>query len=171
MNRRLMAGIASLAVVVGASACTPQEVRGWIAWHDSDPAAAEEFANQPEVQADLATGEHEQQVAAESSDESSGRGGCDGIYDEMIRQGAGSGVASRFAYHIAPRESGCSPQFVHDHDDWSYSRFGLNGLTAGLRAGWMRLCGADVRSDTKSLSKDVECALAGYNAMGWRPWS
>jgi hypothetical protein len=104
-------------------------------------------------------------------DGGSSRGGCDGIYDEMIRQGAGSGVASRFAYHIAPRESGCSPQFVHDGDDWSYSRFGLNGITSALRAGWMRLCGADVRSDTKSLSKDVECALAGYRAMGWAPWS
>jgi hypothetical protein len=98
------------------------------------------------------------------------RGGCDGIYDEMINQGASSGVASRFAYRIAPRESGCSPQFVHDHDDWSYSRFGLNGLTAGLRANWMSWCGADVRSDTKNLSIDVNCALAAYSRMGWAPW-
>ena len=63
------------------------------------------------------------------------------------------------------------PQFVHDHDDWSYSRFGLNGLTAGLRANWANWCGADVRSDTMNLSVDVRCALAAYHRMGWAPWS
>jgi len=167
MIRRLIVGVASLAVLAGATGCTPEEVRNWVAWHDQDPAAAEAFAAQPEVQAALASGEHEQAPEPEYS----GRGGCDGIYDEMVRQGASSGVAQRFAYRIAPRESGCSPQFVHDHDDWSYSRFGLNGLTAGLRSNWQRLCGADVRSDTKNLSTDVRCALAAYDAMGWRPWS
>lgn len=101
---------------------------------------------------------------------SSGRGGCAGIYDELVRQGASTGVAQTFAYRIAPRESGCRAAFVHDHDDWSYSRFGLNGKTAGLRANWRRMCGADVRSDTQALSVDVRCALAAYRAMGWRPW-
>jgi hypothetical protein len=167
MNRRLFAAAAGLAALAGATACTPQEVRHWVAWHAQDPAAAEEFAQQPEVQASLASGEHEQ---AAPEPEYSGRGGCDGIYDEFIRQGASSGVASRFAYRIAPRESGCSAQFVHDGDDWSYSRFGLNGLTAGLRANWMSWCGADVRSDTKNLSTDVNCALAAYSRMGWAPW-
>jgi len=95
---------------------------------------------------------------------------CTTIYNEMRRQGASSSVASVFAYRIAPRESGCTPQYVHNRTDWSYSRFGLNGLTAALRAGWMRLCGVDVRSATRVLSTDVRCALAGYRAMGWRPW-
>jgi hypothetical protein len=98
------------------------------------------------------------------------RGGCDGIYDEMIAQGASDGVAQRFAYRIAPRESGCTPQFVHDSDDWSYSRFGLNGITAQLRNGWMSWCGADVRWDTRILETDVHCALEGYARMGWAPW-
>jgi len=148
------------------AACTPGQIRAWVDWHDQDPVAAEEFANRPEVQSDLATREHEE-VAAERSD---GRGGCDGIYDELRRQGASDGVAQRFAYRIAPRESGCRAAFVHDHDDWSYSRFGLNGLTAGLRSNWMNWCGADVRSDTKNLSTDVRCALAAYDRMGWQPW-
>lgn len=153
-------------VTVGAlSACTPQEIQNWVAWHEQDPVAAQEFASQPEVQASLATGEHEVVEAYPS------RGGCDGIYDEMRRQGASDAVARRFAYVIAPRESGCSAQFVHDSDDWSYSRFGLNGLTAGLRANWMSWCGADVRSDTRNLSTDVRCALAAYHRMGWAPWS
>lgn len=168
MIRRLIVGAASLIVLAGATACTPEELSNWVAWNNSDPTAAQEFASQPEVQASLATGEHEQQDAPQAL---SGRGGCDGIYDELIRQGASSGVAQRLAYRIAPRESGCSPQFVHDRDDWSYSRFGLNGLTANLRSNWQRLCGADVRSDTKNLSTDVRCALAAYDAMGWAPWS
>jgi len=169
--RRLLA-LGALTLLPLATACTPDQVRAWVEWHNQDPAAAEAFANTPEVQADLHGGQ--QAPAAEEADPepaaSSGRGGCDGIYDEMISQGASAGVAQRFAYRIAPRESGCSPQFVHDHDDWSYSRFGLNGLTAGLRSNWANWCGADVRSDTKNLSTDVRCALEAYQRMGWRPW-
>lgn len=164
--KRLLA-LGAIALLPLTTACTPREIRAWVGWHNQDPAAAEAFANTPEVQANL-----HPQVDAASSDPapSSGRGGCDGIYDELMRQGAGSGVASRLAYRIAPRESGCSPQFVHDSDDWSYSRFGLNGLTAGLRSNWANWCGADVRSDTKNLSTDVRCALAAYHRMGWAPW-
>jgi hypothetical protein len=152
MNR-LAATVVSLAVLCG---CTPREVELWTAWHAKDPAAAEEFAHS---------------LANRTEQQPAGRDGCDGIYDEMIRQGANAGVAQRFAYRIAPRESGCHPQFVHDRDDWSYSRFGLNGLTAGLRANWRAWCGADVRSDTRVLSTDVACALAAYHRMGWQPWN
>jgi hypothetical protein len=99
------------------------------------------------------------------------RPGCDGIYDEFKRQGASEYVASHFAYFIAPRESGCHPQQVHDSDDWSYSRFGLNGITQGLRNYWMGLCHADVRWDTRILSKDVECARKAQADLGWAPWA
>lgn len=163
--KRLTAMLALVASVFALTSCTAAEIQNWVAWHNEDPAAAEEFAARPEVVADLASGDHEQVAAA------SGRGGCDGIYDEFIRQGASSGVAQRFAYSIAPRESHCSAQFVHDGDDWSFSRLGLNGLTAGLRANWANWCGADVRSDTQVLSIDVRCALEAYERMGWAPWS
>lgn len=172
--RRIRRWVAPLLVAGGIAAtsgCTPQELAAWVNWNSKDPAAAQAFAQQPEVQADLASGEHEQAAAARAPQAESGRGGCDGIYDELIRQGADPGVAQRFAYHIAPRESGCSAAFVHDHDDWSYSRFGLNGLTAGLRQTWMDWCGADVRSDTQDLSTDVHCALEAHARMGWRPWA
>jgi hypothetical protein len=33
--------------------CTPEQLATWIGWHNTDPAAAEEFANRPEVQAAL----------------------------------------------------------------------------------------------------------------------
>jgi hypothetical protein len=156
-------------LIVLTMACTPEETRHWLSWHESDPAAAQEWLASPEGQAKVAETPPAQEEAPEPEAQS-GRGGCDGIYDEMIRQGASDGVAQRFAYRIAPRESGCSPQFVHDRDDWSYSRFGLNGLTAGLRANWRDWCGADVRSDTQNLSTDVARALAAHARMGWRPW-
>jgi hypothetical protein len=171
LNRRLLTTGAAIAALGLTAGCTPNELRAWTEWHAQDPTAAEAFANTPEVAASLATGEHEQdndEPAVEAA--SSGRGGCDGIYDELRRQGASDGVAQRLAYRIAPRESGCSPQFVHDHDDWSYSRFGLNGLTQGLRNNWMNWCGADVRSDTQNLSTDVRCALEAHARMGWSPW-
>lgn len=173
MKRRILAAAAAALITGALTSCTPEQIQNWVAWHDQDPAAAEEFANLPEIQALLHQGDRSAPAPAAEAPEpvQSGRGGCDGIYDEMRRQGASDGVAQRFAYRIAPRESGCSPQFVHDRDDWSYSRFGLNGLTAGLRSNWANWCGADVRSDTQHLSTDVNCALEAYNRMGWRPWS
>lgn len=99
-----------------------------------------------------------------------GNGNCQQIEQAFLNIGASSGVADRFAYSIAPRESGCRAQYVHDHDDWSYSRFGLNGKSASLRRYWMRLCGADVRNHTRNLSVDVRCAYAAFRTLGWRPW-
>lgn len=99
------------------------------------------------------------------------RAGCDGVYDEFIRQGSSDAVATRFAYVIAPRESGCHPRQVHDSDDWSYSRVGLNGITQSLRDYWRRACDADVRWDTRILAKDVECARKAQADIGWSPWA
>src|SRR4029077_3899881 len=59
---------------------------------------------------------------------------CTTIYNEMRRQGASSGVASNFAYHIAPRESGCTAPIVHRGDDSRYSCVRLERTTSGLRA-------------------------------------
>jgi len=44
-------GIAAGALAL--TACTPQQVTMWVDWHNQDPAAAEAFANTPEVQAQL----------------------------------------------------------------------------------------------------------------------
>ena len=98
------------------------------------------------------------------------RGDCTVVVNEMRRQGAPEAVAVKFGT-IAKRESNCYPVYVHDHDDWSYSRYGLNGITPTLRAYWHDLCGADVRADTVRLSLDTQCALAAYHRSGWRPWA
>lgn len=95
---------------------------------------------------------------------------CETIVAELREQGATANVAHYLGRRVAWRESRCSPQYVRDHDDWSFSRFGLNGRTAGLRATWRRWCGADVRYDTRVLAVDVRCALEAYERMGARPW-
>lgn len=65
MRRTLaLVGIGAIAAL---SACTPQELAGWMDWNAKDPAAAQAFAMQPEIQASLATGEHEQQAPAPTS--------------------------------------------------------------------------------------------------------
>lgn len=97
------------------------------------------------------------------------RPGCQRIEQAFLAVGAPAAVADRFAYRIAPRESSCRPVFVHDHDDWSHSTVGLNGKTRALRRGWMRLCGHDVRT-WDGYETDARCALAAWEAMGWRPW-
>jgi len=161
--------LALTTLVLAATACTPAQTRAWLQWNDDDPTAAQEWLASPEGQATL--DDETPSDSPQFAEYLDTRGGCDGIYDELLNQGASTGVAQRLAYRIAKRESGCSPQFVHDRDDWSYSRFGLNGLTAGLRANWRSWCGADVRSDTANLATDVRCALAAYDRMGWAPWS
>jgi hypothetical protein len=51
MQTKHWLGFAALAAL---TACTPAEVERWVEWHNTDPAAAEAFANLPEVQARLA---------------------------------------------------------------------------------------------------------------------
>lgn len=51
---------AMLALAILGAGCTPREIAAWVKWHEQDPAAAIEYANQPEIQAELATRAHEE---------------------------------------------------------------------------------------------------------------
>jgi len=52
-KRRLLTALAGVAAVGSLAACTPNQVQQWVQWHNQDPAAAEAFAAQPGVQAQL----------------------------------------------------------------------------------------------------------------------
>jgi hypothetical protein len=52
-RRRLVLGGAVAALLGVATGCTPNQVQHWMAWHQQDPAAAEAFAMQPSIQAQL----------------------------------------------------------------------------------------------------------------------
>ena len=60
------------------SACTPQQIADWVAWNERDPAAAQEFANQPWVQELLA---RPAQQARPASAQRTGQGG--GVWDRL----------------------------------------------------------------------------------------
>lgn len=68
-KRKLVTLALSAPLLLG---CTPREIRGWVAWHDRDPVAAEEFARLPEVQQSLADGIAASQFAEKSGNDSSG---------------------------------------------------------------------------------------------------
>jgi hypothetical protein len=68
-----MRRLITAAALVALCGCTPAELAGWVVWHDRDPVAAVAFARQPDVVADLATGEHEATVAADRNDQPSSR--------------------------------------------------------------------------------------------------
>jgi hypothetical protein len=87
----------------------------------------------------------------------------------MLDVGAPGPVATRMAFRVAWRESGCSQQCVHDSDDWSCSWVGLNGHS-GLWRTWIAWCGIDVRY-RHSIEDDARCALAAHQRLGWRPWA
>lgn len=96
---------------------------------------------------------------------------CAIIHAEVLRQGGTEYEAGVLAEYVAYRETLCQAMRIHDSDDWTYSRFGLNGLNQGLRDEYLGLCGADVREDTKDLVIDVKCALAVHYKYGFRmPW-
>lgn len=59
MRRRV-----AIAAMVTLTACTPAQVRQWVEWHNADPTAAEAFANQPDIQAQLTAPQAPAQRAA-----------------------------------------------------------------------------------------------------------
>lgn len=50
MKRLIAVGALALSALTG---CTRAELDAWVQWYKDDPAAAEAFANQPEIQAQL----------------------------------------------------------------------------------------------------------------------
>jgi hypothetical protein len=109
-------------------------------------------------------------IASPDRTDAASRANCEIIVAELREQGASASVAHWLGRVVAWRESTCRPVYVRDRDDWSHSRFGLNGRTANLRRFWRQACGADVRWDTAVLSIDVRCALAAFNRLGRSPW-
>jgi hypothetical protein len=154
----------ALAALPLLAACTPSQIATWVEWHQQDPEAAVEFANRPEVQAQLRASLVE---ALTGADGVGVAGDCDSYADDI----AAAGLPSRFV-SIAWRESGCShTRFTDDRDDLGGFLLGLNFRTANLRAGWLRWCGATVSSIRYDLPLQLRCARAAYDRLGMSPWS
>lgn len=162
MGHGVRRALAALVLVVTATGCSTRELRAWVAWHGNDPDAAVEFAQRPEVIADLATGEHESASVPGGADADS----SDCYADEF----AAAGLPVAAFVHIARRESGCDPWvWVVDRDDDGGALLGFNfkGSMAGY---WRSMCGATKASIRGNVALIMDCAAAEYQAHGLAAW-
>jgi hypothetical protein len=160
MKRKLI----SLLAIVGLTGCTPAQLRAWVEWHNNDPDAAVEFAQRPEVVAELANSQSSDgpQFAQWLGDYEPGN--CDSYVSLFDEYGLPVATFKRIAW----RESGCNHRsFVSDSDDLGGGLLGIN-LYAG-RKNWSDWCGLTTANVTDA-RKNVECASEAYQRMGMTPW-
>lgn len=150
MKVRYVAGLVAAAAALWLlAACTPAQTRAWVAWHDTDPAAAEAFARQLPPDPPAPT-----------------PGDCASYAPLFARYGL---PVATFT-HIAWRESGCNHRsFVIDSDDSGGGLLGLN-LKGALGARWHDWCGLSLANVTDA-ETNVRCAAAAYRRMGLAPWT
>lgn len=136
-----------LVALVAVAGCTPAQVRGWVAWHDRDPAAAVAYVTRPSTSAGPTPGN------------------CASYAPLMQRYGLPVATFTR----IARRESNCNHRsFVRDSDDLGGGLLGIN-----LRAGagrWFQWCGLTLANVTNA-EVNIRCAAAAYRRMGMAPWA
>lgn len=160
---RAVALAATAAVGLAATGCTPQEVRGWVQWHNQDPAAAEAFAHRPEVQRSL----HPAAPVVLRGGNGWTAGNCASFAEEAAAAGLPWGIFSR----IAQRETGCDPNaWVVDSDDTGGALFGLN-FKGTLATHWRNLCGATTSNIRGNVPLQMRCAAAQYHRYGMGAWS
>jgi hypothetical protein len=152
---------AFLATLTG---CTPAELRAWVVWYGNDPVAATEFANQPEVQADLLDDQSSDGPQFAQWLGGYEPGNCESYVPLFEEYGLPVATFKRIAW----RESGCNHRsFVSDSDDLGGGLLGLN-LRAGAR-NWFSWCGLTTANVTDA-ETNVHCASEAYQRMGMQPW-
>jgi hypothetical protein len=154
----MLIGLLALGTVTG---CTPNQIRAWVNWYETDPEAATEFANRPEIREELSSDapQFEQWLSSYEP------GNCDSYVPLFEEFGLPVATFKRIAW----RESGCNHlSFVRDSDDLGGGLLGIN-LRAGA-SNWFSWCGLTV-SNVTDASKNVECASEAYQRMGMQPWS
>ena len=153
MRRALLA-----LALVALTACTPAQLRAWVAWHEDAPDDALAWLETDDGQAALA-----ELVTAPPSTPTPGD--CASYAPLFERYGLPVSTFTR----IARRESGCNHRsYVVDHDDLGGGLLGLN-LRAGA-ARWRSWCGLTTANVTDA-ETNVRCAAAAYERLGMRPWA
>ena len=79
MKRRIWLALCGPLIALGATGCSNQAIADWVAWWQEDPTAAEQFAQQPEIQQALAN------RSTRSSSGSSGNGGGGTVWDRVAQ--------------------------------------------------------------------------------------
>jgi hypothetical protein len=144
-------------------ACTPSQINSWLEWHAQDPEAAVEFANRPEIQAELTNSQSDAPQFAEYVS-----GGIPGNCESYVPLFQKYNLPVSTFKAIAWRESGCNHRsFVKDHDDLGGGLLGIN-LRAG-RAMWNNWCGL-TEGNVTNAEVNVHCAAEAYQRLGMKPW-
>lgn len=159
-------------ILVGAfalTACTPQELRAFARWHREDPAAAEAYASQPAIQAELQSDAANESEAAEAFNPgtlppvvdvaSNARGHCAEWYDEAMAAGFTDdqwGTVDRIMWG----ESRCRPG--------AHNRSGATGLMQIMPSTARSVCPP---GDLYDPQHNLNCAVHVKAAQGWNAWS
>jgi len=152
----------------------------WADWYRKDPEAAREFANRPEVQADLHHTQGNSSAGRQNNTHSNnptprptsntGTAGSPGNCDSFASLFRANGLPVETFKRIAWRESGCNPRsFVMNSTDSGGGLLGIN-LKGRLAGTWYEWCGATLGNITNASVK-VRCAGVAYRKMGMQPWS
>jgi hypothetical protein len=172
MLRRGITLLIAATGLVAMTGCTPGQIQKWIAWHDADPEAAVEFAQQDWVQDSL----RQFRLTPNISDNNDGGdvdldgegtpGDCESYRDEI----AAAGLPVNTFINIGRRETHCDPYaWVVDGNDTGGAFFGFN--FKGNLAGYLRdLCGATVNNIRGNIPLIMSCAKALYDSRGLDPW-
>lgn len=155
MKRLLLAALALWAL----TGCTQDEIRGWLAWHANDPAAALAHLEQPEVQAQLEQADRLDPPPPQFNGASSS-GRCTGAEPLLAQHSPGWSVErmSRIMY----RESRCQPRAANScchgllqiHEQW-----------CGYLAARLGPC------DLTNPSYNVQAAALVFGQQGYGAWS
>jgi hypothetical protein len=140
------------------AACTPREIRAWHAWHDSDPRAAEDYANQPDIQTELAAPPGTLPPVVDVV--ANARGRCAEWYDEAMAAGF-SDAQWPTVDRVMFGESRCQPG--------AYNPSGARGLMQILGS-WADDCGGSP-GDLFSPGFNLRCARHVLAVQGWQAWS
>jgi hypothetical protein len=153
-----------LAPLIALVGCTPSQISAWVQWNEQDPVAAQEYANRPEIQAELTQSSSDAPQFQEYIS-----GGQPGNCESYVPLFQKYNLPSSTFKAIAWRESGCNHRsFVRDRDDLGGGLLGIN-LRAGA-SNWYSWCGLTTANVTNA-EVNVHCASEAYQRMGMRPWS
>ena len=161
--KRTLLGLATIVVLT--AGCTPSQIRAWVDWHDSDPAAADAFLETPEFQ-ELSDDGLQEAVrlnppAASTGSTDSSNGQCVGFKGLLDQYNPGWSV-DRMA-GIMYRESRCDP---------SASNSCCSGL---LQMHRMHVpipeCGVYSRNDLYNAEANVCAAAQLWRSSGYSAWS
>jgi len=164
LRTKLLIPFALIALAV-LSACTPQEIAAWSAWHRSDPQAATEYAQLPAIQEALQNPVPAERVESMPAD----------LCGDAQAWRVGAGLPDHFDY-LAFRESNCR------NDVRTYCCYGIYQLYWSLISRDHRMvpkiaaCGVDslddIYGETADRRRNNTCvAKALYDVAGYSPWS